>query len=72
MNNIQSRPTNMGLAFLEMAVPNLKASGARAPWVARRVAINANRDIGMKDERGIQIHLKHKTAEDLKRKGIIQ
>lgn len=65
------RPTNMAHAFLNAAVPCLKASGARAPWVARRVAINAGREVGTTRERGINAHLSHKTAEQLKKQGVI-
>lgn len=69
--SIQSRPTNMALAFLNAAVPCLKASGARAPWTARRVAVNADREIGNAVERD-NIHLSFKTAETLKKQGVIQ
>lgn len=72
MNNAINRPTNMALAFLNAAAPCLIASGARAPWTARRVADNADREIGMKTERSINAHLSHKTAETLKKQGIIQ
>ena len=63
------RPTNMAHAFLNAAVPCLQAAGARAPWVARRVAINADREIGVKMERGINLNLSHRTAKNL---GLIQ
>jgi hypothetical protein len=70
MNQI-TRPTNMALAFLLAAVPCLKASGARGPWTARRVAVNADREIGTTTERAINAHLSHKTAETLKKQGVI-
>lgn len=65
------RPTNMAMAFLNAAVPCLNASGARAPWTARRVAVNADREIGVTHERGINLKLSHKTAEEFKRQGLI-
>lgn len=70
-SNQITRPTNMALAFLNAAVPTLKASGARAPWTARRVAVNADREIGTVTERGINAHLSHKTAEALKKQGVL-
>lgn len=71
MNSI-TRPTNMALAFLNAAAPCLIAAGARAPWTARRVAVNADREIGIVTERGINAHLSHKTSEILKKQGVIQ
>lgn len=68
---MQSRPTNMGLAFLNAAVPCLNASGARAPWTARRVAINAERGIGDKQEPDLNAHLSHRTAKELQKRGIL-
>lgn len=72
MNQSQERPTNMALAFLKAAAPCLNASGARAPWTARRVAINADREIGQTRERSINIHLSHKTAKQLQKQGVIE
>jgi hypothetical protein len=44
----QAHATPMALAFINAAVPVLR-KGARPSetWVARRVAINCDRDIGM-------------------------
>lgn len=71
MNTTQTRPTNMALAFLIAAVPCLNASGARAPWTARRVAVNADREIGQHIEPRWNAHLSHRTAEMLKKQGVL-
>jgi len=69
--NLQSRASNMALAFINAAIKPLQDQGQRAPWVARRVAVNADREIGIVKEPRLNAHLSKKTAEELQRKGII-
>jgi hypothetical protein len=66
------RPTTLALAFVNAAVNPLKTQGSKAGWIARRVAINADREIGIKSERAINNHLSLKTYEDLKRRGYVE
>jgi hypothetical protein len=67
-----SRPTALALAFINAAVVPLQQQGKNAPWTARRVALNAEKEIGMKSERSQNFHLKQKTYEDLKRRGYVE
>jgi hypothetical protein len=71
MSNIQTRPTNMALAFLNAAVKPLQQQGKKAPWTARRIAINAEREVGAKTEQRWNAHLSKKTAEQLMAQGIL-
>jgi len=66
------RPTALALAFINAAVVPLQQQGNKAPWTARRVALNAEKEIGMKSERAHNFHLKQKTYEDLKRRGYVE
>lgn len=41
-----TRPSNMAIAFVNAAIPHLKAQGPKAVWTARKVADNADREVG--------------------------
>jgi hypothetical protein len=58
------RPTSVGLAFVEAAMKHLH-EGPKAPWTARRVMLNTERDgMGVVREQE-RINLSHKTASQL-------
>jgi hypothetical protein len=69
--NLQTRPTNMALAFINAAVKPIKKQGNKAVWMARRVAINADREIGTVSEPRLNAHLSKKTATELIARGIL-
>lgn len=71
MPKLQTRPTNMALAFINVSAGLLNSQGRNAPWTARRVAVNADREIGTKTDPGWNAHLSKKTADDLQRRGIL-
>jgi len=68
--HICTRPTALALAFINAAVKPIKAQGGKAPWTARRVAVNADREIGMVKERD-NVNVSHKTYTELHAKGVL-
>ena len=59
------RPTALALAFVDAAVDQLHAKGRKAPWTARRVAVNADREVGMVSEPRIHVNVSGKTYKNL-------
>lgn len=58
-----TRPTNMAIAFVNAAVPKLLKQGQKAVWTARRVQVNAEREVGIVREIN-EINITHTPAHE--------
>lgn len=70
-NSLQAVPTAMALAFIDAAIPALQLPNRKGPWTARRVATNADREIGMVSRPAVNAHLSKKTADMLIKQGVL-